>query len=96
MRCDDEVQQNLRTKKEELKQRTDAIVKRITGLTGDSEFQRAATEIADTTKEMAIKTGETIIGTLSFGEAQQVKFAAKNGIQLSQKVVLNSQNLEVA
>jgi hypothetical protein len=96
VRCDDEVQQNLRTKKEELKQRTDAIVKRITGLTGDSEFQRAATEIADTTKEMAIKTGETIIGTLSFGEAQQVKFAAKNGIQLSQKVILNSQNLEVA
>lgn len=96
VRCDDEVQEKLRTKKEELKRRTDAIVKRFTGLTGDSEFQRAATEIADTTKEMAIKTGETIIGTLSFGEAQQVNFAAKNGIQLSQKVILNSQNLEVA
>ena len=95
-RCDDEVMEQLRTKKEEYKQRTDTIVKRITGLTGDSEFQRAATEISDTTKDMAIKTGETIINTLSFGEAQQVKFAAQKGIHLSQQVVVNAQRLEVA
>ena len=95
VRCDDEVQQQLRTKKEEYKQRTDAIVKRITGLTGDSEFQRAGTEISKTTQDMAIKTGESIINTLSFGETQQVAFAAKNGIHLSQKVIVNAQALEI-
>ena len=95
VRCDDQVQEQLRTKKDERKQRLDTIVKRITGLTGDSEFQRAGTEIADTTKEMAIKTGETIINTLTFGEAQQVGFAAKNGIHLSKQVIVNAQRLEV-
>jgi hypothetical protein len=95
-RCDDEVMEQLRTKKEEYKQRTDAIVKRITGLTGDSEFQRAADQISETTQNMAIKTGESIINTLSFGEAQQVKFAAQKGIHLSQQVVVNAQRLEVA
>ncbi len=95
VRCDDEVQEQLRIKKAEYKQRTDAIVKRITGLTGDSEFQRAGKEIAKTTQDMAIKTGESIINTLSFGETQQVAFAAKNGIQLSQKVIVNDKALEI-
>lgn len=96
VRCDDDVQEQLRTKKEEYKQRTDAIVKRITRLTGDSEFQTAADEISQTTTDMAIKTGESIINTLSFGEAQQVKFAAQKGIHLSHQVVVNAQRLEVA
>jgi len=95
VRCDDEVQEKLRTKKEEYKQRTDAIVKRITQLTGDSEFQRAGTEISKTTQDMAIKTGESIISTLSFGETQHVAFATKNGIHLSQKVIVNAQALEI-
>lgn len=95
VRCDDEVQEQLRAKKEEYKQRTDAIVKRITGLTGDSEFQRAGTEISKTTQDMAIKTAESIINTLSFGETQQVAFAAKNGIHLSQKIIVNAQALEI-
>ncbi len=95
VRCDDDVQEKLRTKKEELKQRTDAIVKRITGLTGDSEFQRAGTEISKTTQDMAIKTGESIINTLSFGETQQVAFAAKKGIHLSQHVIVNAKALEI-
>lgn len=94
VRCDDQVQEQLRTKQGEYKQRLDTLVKRITGLTGDSEFQRAGKEIADTTKEMAIKTGETIINTLTFGESQQVGFAAKNGIHLSQQVIINSKRLE--
>jgi len=96
VRCDDEVQKQLRTKREEYQQRTDAIVKRITRLTGDSEFQKAAEEISQTTTDMAIKTGESIINTLSFGEAQQVKFAAQKGIHLSHQVVVNAQRLEVA
>lgn len=96
VRCDDDVQQQLRTKKGEHKQRLDTIVKRITGLTGDSEFQRAGTEIADTTKDMAIKTGETIINTLTFGETQQIGFATKNGINLSKQIIVNGQRLEVA
>lgn len=96
VRCDDAVQEKLRAKKTEYKQRTDTIVKRITGLTGDSEFQRAATEISDTTKDMAIKTGESIINTLSFGEAQQVKFATSKGIHLGQQIIMNNKRLEVA
>jgi hypothetical protein len=96
VRCDDAVQEKLRAKRDEYKQRADAIVKRITGLTGDTEFQRASTEIADTTKEMAIKTGESIVNTLSFGETQKVKFATKKGIQLSEHLIVNSQRLSVA
>lgn len=95
VRCDDDVQQQLRTKKEAHKQRLDTIVKRITGLTGDSEFQKAGDEIAQTTTDMAIKTGESIINTLSFGEAKQVEFAAKNGIQLSHQVIVNAKALEI-
>ncbi len=96
VRCDDEVQQQLRTKKEAHKQRLDTIVKRITGLTGDSEFQRAGKEIAKTTTEMAIKTGETIINTLTFNETRQIEFAAKNGIFLSKEVIVNGKALEIA
>lgn len=96
VRCDDEVQEKLRVKKEELKQRTDAIVGRITRLTGDSEFQRAATEIKATTTDMAIKTGESIINTLTFGETQHVKFATSKGIQLSKQITVNAQRLDVA
>lgn len=95
VRCDDDVQQQLRTKKEAHKQRLDTLVKRITGLTGDREFQRAADEISKTTQDMAIKTGESIINTLTFGEAKHVEFAAKNGIQLSKQVIVNARALEV-
>lgn len=95
VRCDDDVQQQLRTKKEAHKQRLDTLVKRITGLTGDSEFQKAADEISQTTTDMAIKTGESIINTLSFGEAKQVEFAAKNGIHLSRQVIVNAKALEI-
>lgn len=95
VRCDDEVQAQLRIKKEEYKQRTDAIVKRITKLTGDSEFQRAGDEIAKTTTEMAIKTGETIINTLTFNQTRKIEFAAKNGIFLSKEVIVNGKALEI-
>lgn len=95
VRCDDEVQAQLRIKKEEYKQRTDAIVKRITRLTGDSEFQRAGDEIAKTTTEMAIKTGETIINTLTFNQTRKIEFAAKNGIFLSKEVIVNGKALEI-
>lgn len=96
VRCDDEVQEKLRVKKEEYKQRTDTIVKRITGLTGDSEFQRAAKEISKTSRDMAIKTGETIINTLTFGESQHVKYAATKGITLTKEVTVNAQRLQLA
>lgn len=96
VRCDDEVQKQLRTKKEEHKRRLDTLVTRITGMLADSEFQRASTEIGDTTKDMAIKTGESIINTLTFGETKHVEFAAKKGITLSQKIIVNAQRLDVA
>ena len=96
VRCGNEVEEQLRQQQTQTKQQLDHIVKRITGVTGESEFNRAADQIGDTTKDMAIKLGETIIGTLSFGEGEQIKFAAKNGIHLSQQVIVNAKQLEVA
>ncbi len=93
--CDDNVKQQLRTKQAELKGRIDALVSRITSLTRDAEFDRAASKIKDTTIEMATKTAESIIGTLSFGQGQQVKFATARGIPLSRTVTANNQAISI-
>lgn len=95
VRCDDEVQRQLRTQQAQLKSQIDQLVKRITSLTADAEFQEAATEIAQSTKDIAIKTGESIVGTLSFGESQRIAFAAKRGITLSKQITINSKRLDV-
>lgn len=95
VRCDDEVQKQLQTKKEEHKRRLDTLVSRITSMLADTEFQRASTEIRDTTKDMAIKTGESIINTLTFGRTKQVEFAKAKGILLSKDIIVNAQRLDV-
>lgn len=93
--CDENVKQQLRTKQVELKGRVDALVSRITSLTRDPEFDRAATTIRETTIDMATKTAESIIGTLSFGQSQHVKFATARGIPLSRTITTNAQAIEI-
>ncbi|MFL6551129.1 MAG: hypothetical protein ACJ8OJ_20730 [Povalibacter sp.] len=74
--CDDDVRGELQQRQEELIRREKEIVKRITQLVGDAEFQRAATEIKDSTINLATKTAEVIAATLTVGEAN----AVKNGV----------------
>lgn len=93
--CDENVKQQLRAKQAELKGRVDALVSRITSLTRDPEFDRAASKISETTIEMATKTAESIIGTLSLGQGQKVKFATSRGIPLSRTITTNNQAIEL-
>lgn len=95
VRCDDDVQRELRAQQQQLKARIDQLVKRITQLTASADFQEAATEIAQSTKDMAIKTGESIVGTLSFGGSKRIEIAARHGITFSKPVVLNQKRIEV-
>jgi outer membrane biosynthesis protein TonB len=93
--CDESVKQELRAKQAELKGRVDTIVKRITQLTSDAEFDRAAKEIQQSTVDIAVKTGESIVGTLTLGETQHVKWATSRGIPLSKTITTNARALEV-
>jgi hypothetical protein len=74
--CDDDVRGELQRRQDELIRREKELVKRITQMVGDPEFQRAATEIKESTVNLAIKTGELIAATLTVGEAN----AVKNGV----------------
>jgi hypothetical protein len=87
VQCDDEVHGEVKRKQQELKRQEQELVKRITQLVADPEFQRAATEIKQSTIELAIKTGELIAGALTAGEAA----AAKKGVS---EAVLNAEQLE--
>jgi hypothetical protein len=74
--CDDDVRTELQRRQDELIRREKEIVRRITQLVADPEFQRAATEIKESTTNLAIKTAELIAATLTVGEAN----AVKNGV----------------
>lgn len=93
VRCDEDVKRTLRERQAALKNRIDHLVRRITALTAGAEFNEAANEIAQSTKDIAIKTGESIVGTLSFGESKQIEFAARRGIKLSKEVMINNTRL---
>jgi hypothetical protein len=95
VRCDDDVKAQLRTQQTQLKGQIDQLVKRITQLTANEEFQEAATEIGQATKDLAVKTGESIVGTLSFGQQKKLEFAARNGVKLSKEVVTNAGRIAV-
>ncbi|HEY5809750.1 MAG TPA: hypothetical protein VIT67_17370, partial [Povalibacter sp.] len=71
--CDDDVRSELQRRQDELIRREKEIVRRITHMTGDPEFQRAATEIRESTINLATKTAELIAATLTVGEANAVK-----------------------
>jgi hypothetical protein len=95
VRCDDEVQKTLRNQQQQRKAEIDHLVKRITQLTGSDEFQEASKEIAQATKDIAIKTGESIINTLSFGKTKQMEFATRRGIQLSKEMTIDATRIAV-
>jgi hypothetical protein len=71
--CDDEVQAELKRRQEIAMHREREIVKRITSLTADSEFQRAGKEVAEHTANMAVKTAEVIAATLTGSQAAAVR-----------------------
>jgi hypothetical protein len=77
VRCTDEVKQQLRAEQLQLKNEIDQLVRRITALLAGKDFQDAATEIAQATKDVAIKTGESIIGTLTFRDAKRMEWVKK-------------------
>ena len=82
--CDDEVRGELQRKQDELIRREKDIVRRITQMVADPEFQRAATEIRDSTITLATKTGELIAATLTAGEANAVKNGLGSAANLHQ------------
>jgi hypothetical protein len=85
--CDDDVRSELQRKRDDLARRESEMVKRITRLVADSEFQRAATEIKASTQEFAIKSGELIVGALTAKEV----VAGRRGDATS---ALNAKQLE--
>ena len=87
--CDDDVKAQIQRKRDDLVRREKEIVKRITQLVADPEFQRAATEIKKSTTDFAIKSGELIIGTLTAKEV----LSARGG---DPTTVLNAEQLERA
>lgn len=89
--CDDEVRSELQRRKDELIAREQDIVRRITRLTADPEFQRAATEIKDNTINLAVKTSELIAATLTGSQAAAVRNGTASGLSLTQ--IETAQNL---
>jgi len=89
--CDDDVRAGLSRRQQELARREQEIVRRITQLVADPEFQRAATEIKDTTITLATKTAELIAATLTVRDARAVKNGTGNALSLEQ--INTAQNL---
>jgi hypothetical protein len=71
--CDEEVHAELKRRQEAALRRQREIAKRIGSLTGDDEFQRAGTEIAEHTGNMAVKTIEVIAATLTGAQTTAVR-----------------------
>lgn len=80
--CDEEVQTDLKRRQEAAIRREREIVKRITTLTADSEFQRAGKEIAEHTANMAVKTAEVIAATLTGSQAAAVRNGTATAVSL--------------
>ena len=80
--CDEEVQADLKRRQEIAMHREREIAKRITTLTADSEFQRAGTEVAEHTANMAVKTAEVIAATLTGGQAAAVRNGTATAVSL--------------
>ncbi|MGH8177970.1 MAG: hypothetical protein ACREV5_17085 [Steroidobacter sp.] len=82
--CDPEVRGEFVRLQEQLQRREQDIVRRITRLTADSEFQRAATEIKDNTINLAVKTSELIAATLTGSQATAVRNGTATAASLRQ------------
>ncbi len=95
VRCDDEVIKQLQAQQIELKSQIDQVVRRITGVLARDDFQDAATGIGGSTRDLAIKTGESIVSTLSFRDSRRISYASDRGIQLSKEIVVNNQRMQM-
>ncbi|MBT1062373.1 hypothetical protein KJY73_02255 [Bowmanella sp. Y26] len=95
VKCNKQTRDKLKQQAKQLRIRIDNISKRITDLLSDSEFNRAADEIKQTTIDMATKTAESIISTLSLAQSQKIDVAAKTGVQLSRTIHINNQAIEI-
>jgi outer membrane biosynthesis protein TonB len=82
--CDPDVRARLEQEQQQLLERERQLVKRITQLVAGEEFQRAATEIRESTINLATKTAEVIAATLTVGEASAVKNGVGNALNLRQ------------
>jgi hypothetical protein len=80
--CDAQVRAQLEQEQQQLIERERQLVKRITQLVADEEFQRAATQIRESTINLATKTAELIAATLTAGEAAAVRSGAGNALNL--------------
>ena len=89
--CDEQTRNTLEQQKQDLARREQELVRRITQLVADPEFQRAATEIKDTTITLATKTAELIAATLTVRDARAVKLGRGDALSLSQ--INTAQNL---
>jgi hypothetical protein len=70
--CDLATREALERRKRSARERNDAISRRVTELLTDDEFLRVEREIEDDTKNLAIKAGESIVGTLALGQGQRL------------------------
>lgn len=70
--CDPATREALERRKRSARERNDAISRRVTELLTDDEFLRVEREIEDDTKNLAIKAGESIVGTLALGQGERL------------------------
>lgn len=80
--CDDEVRAEATRRLDELKKSELAILRHIHEVLSSKEFDLAAGEIGDSTRELAIKTAELIAATLTGGEATAVQKGLRVGKDL--------------
>jgi hypothetical protein len=86
--CDDEVIKELAKQASDLKRKETEARQRITELTSDPEFERAANHIRQAVIDLAEKGGQLIINSLTLGESQAAAAGTTSG--------LNTRTLSVA
>lgn len=82
--CDDEVRGEIVRRRDQARRRTQEIVRRITQLTADEEFDRAASEIDESTADLALRTAELIAATLTGSQATAVRQGRATAASLQQ------------
>jgi hypothetical protein len=86
VRCDEDVIKELRRQQADLKNQIDQLVRRITSLLAGDDFQTAANEIGQSTKDLAVKTGESIVGTLTFRDAKRMEWVKRRNYAFGPEV----------
>ncbi len=83
--CDKDTREALERRKRSARERNEAISRRVTDLLNDGEFERVEKEIADDVINLGIKTGESIVGALSMGQAKGIAVAEQRVAQMTPK-----------